>query len=530
MRFTKTVVTFYSMTLQRNNNLREMAYNYLSQDIERTKEMLMAIGRTNLMAPSKEEFGRIIDRDLSKNSVSKLKLLSDFSVSAIFHELESIVEIESDGLLNLELLLVRYEHSERYYKETLRNFLRSKSNETLDKLYAMMDYMVLANTPFDDTRNTSWDKHWAEALRNKVDLRIVVLMAIGVLPAYSGKGMAISAPLDMTRSFIMGYIEREDGILSPSAEYYRMVINTPYNLDDRIASVAVFYKFYKLATLSFSIDLSRYVIENSAETRGMDINYRWEHSKKEVNDLPVLWWNEKVEHEFWFFEFIGNAYYMTKCNTANRTFTKFTLFTGSELGTNIGRVLHPKSIFSLIDGNVPEHVALVSWMAEYNNMEEAQKIVFSLMTHGEDTDNWAYELRHLKLVRMSEGHRNYDFYARNFQRKGERWKLNERFENAYPGTEYILAHSMYAVAQDHIMVQDVVESKESPLGFDLIPDKYYKVDREWVDDDIALGDDVGILILGTDLPDKPRKKYLALDYMCCYFPIINDEIMFTVNN
>lgn len=510
-----------------NKYLRKMAYNYPSQNIERTKEMLMAIGRTNLMAPSKEEFGRIIDRDLSKNSVSKLKLLSDFSVSAIFHELESIVEIESDGLLSLELLLARYERSERYYKETLRSFLRAKSAETLDKLYAMMDYVILANSPCDDSRNTSWDKHWAEALRNKVDLRIVVLMAIGVLPAYSGKGMAISEPLDVTRSFIMGYLEREDSMLAPSAEYYKMVINAPYNLNDRIASVAVFYKFCKIVTLSFSIDLSRHVIENSTEARGMDINYLWEYSRKEKNDMPVLWWNEKVEHEFWFFEYIGNGYYMTKCNTATRTFTKYTLFTGSELGTDIGRVLHPKSIFSMIEGNGPEYSTVVSWMAEFNRKEEAQKIVFNLMSRVGDSDDWAKELRRLTLVRMSETHRNYALFAKLFQRDGERWKLNERFENAYPGTEYILAHSMYAVARDHILVQDVVESKENPLGFELIPNKYYKVGREWLDDEIELGDDVGVLILGTDMPNKPHKKYLALDYCCRYFPIVDDEILFS---
>lgn len=503
-----------------------MAYNYNPQDIERTKEMLMAIGRTNLMAPSKEEFGRIIDRDLSKNSVSKLKLLSDFSVSAIFHELESIVEIESDGLLGLELLLSRYERSEKYYKESLRNFLRSRSSETMDKLYAMLDYIVLASSPYDNDRNSSWDEYWADALKNKVDLRIVLLMAIGVLPAYSGKGMAISEPLDVTRSFIMSYVNREEGFLAPSADYYSMIINAPYNLDDRIASVAVLYKFCKIVCMSFTIDLSRNVIENSTEARGMDINYQRERGKKKLNDMPVLWRNERVEHEFWFFEFIGNGYYMTKCNTANRTFTKYTLFTGSELGTDIGRVLHPKSIFSLIDGETPEYFAVVSWMAEYNRSDEVQKIAFNLMSPVGVNDDWAKELQRLTLVRMPENHRNYTFFAQNFQRKGEQWKLKDRFENAYPGTGYILAHSMYAVAQDHILVQDVVETTENPLGFDLIPDKYYKVDAEWLDEDIALGDDVGILILGTDIPDKSHKKYLALDYCCTYLPIIDDEVQF----
>lgn len=503
-----------------------MAYKYIKEDIEHTKEMLMAVGRTGLMAPSKEEFGRIIDRDLSNNSVSKLKKMSDFSVSSIFHELENIVEVETSGLLSLEVLLARYEHSEMYYKNTLRSFLRSRSAKTMDKLYAMLDYVLLTDTPYEEARNTEWDGEWAEALKHDVDLRIVVLMAIGVLPAYSGKGMAISEPLDVTRSFIMGYIEREDGMLASSADYYRMVINAPYNLYDRIASVAVFYKFCRIVLLSFSIDLSRHVIENSTETRGMDINYLREYSHKEQNDMPVLWWNEKVEHEFWFFEFIGNGYYLTKCNTANRTFVKYTLFTGSELGTNIGRVLHPKSIFSLINGDCREYLAVVSWVAEYNKAEEVEKIAFNLMSPVGGEDEWAKELHRLTLVRMPEYHRYYAFFAKSFQRDGEQWKLTSRFENAYSGTEYILAHSMYAVAQDHILVQDVVESKVSPLGFDLIPDKYYKVDREWLDDDITLGDDVGILILGTDLPDKPHKKYLALDYCCTYFPIIDDTVQY----
>lgn len=503
-----------------------MVYNYNQEDIEKIKEMLMAIGRTNLMASSKEEFGKIIDRDLSKNSVSKLKLLSDFSVSSIFHELQYMVANETDGLLFLEVILERYERTASYYKETLQSFLRSKSSQVMPKLYAMLDYIMLTDTPLEEDRDMSWDEQWADALKHKADLRIVVLMALGVLPAYSGKGNAIADPLQVTRSFIMDYVSREDGYLSTNEDYYQMLVNRPVNLDERIASVAILYKFCKIVCMTFSVDLSREVIENSAEAKGVDINYLDSYSEKKQNDAPILWYNDKVDNEFWYFEFIGNAYYMIRCNTSTRTYEKYTLFTGSELGENIGRVLNPKSIFSLLSGDHDENFAVVSLTNECNRKGEAEKISFSLMTPVGIIDDWAKMLRRLTLRRMLPTHRYFDFFSKNFHRDNECWKLSDNFSNAYPGTSYVLSHSMYAVTQDYILVQDIELNPENPLGFDLIPDKYYKVDRDWLDDDITLDDDIGILILGIDEPHKPIKKYLALDYNCTYFSIVDDEIQF----
>lgn len=503
-----------------------MTYKYNPQDIERTKEMLMVIGRTNLMATSKEEFGKIIDRDLKKNSVSKLKLLSDFSVSSIFHELENIVEVESDGLLSLEALITRYERSAIYYKGVLQSFFRSKQSQLMDKLYAMLDYIILTDTAYSEERNTTWDEQWDKALSKQVDFRIVLLMALGVLPAYSGKGMATGDPLAVTKAFIMGFVSRKDCPFGGNDNYYKAMISTTYNLDDRIASVVGLYKFCKIASLIFSVDLSRRVIANSPNIPGLDIDHVPVNSKNEMNDGPVLWWNEKVEHEFWYFDYIGNAYYLVKCNIHNRTYTKYTVFIGTELGSQISRILHPMSTPYMINGEGSEYITLASWTAERNNRREVQTITFNLIAPTGNGSEWTKEFRRFTLKQMRPTHRYYNLFAKNFERKESLWKLNNMFNNAFPGTSYFLSRSIYAVSKDYILVQDIKENPGSPLGFDLIPDKYYKVDKDLVDDDITLGDDIGILILGTDKPDTARKKYLSLDYCCTYLPIVDDEVQY----
>lgn len=498
-----------------------MAYNYDPEYVERMKEMLMVIGRTNLMAPSKEEFGKMIDRDLSKNSVSKLKLLSDFSVCAIFHQLESIVEIETEGLIDLEEFLIRYKHTYTYYKEKLQGFLRNRNSDVMEKLYAILDYVIFTNTPLEEERNMTWDEQWEETLQNKVDLRLVVLLALGALPAYSGKGMAVAAPLEGIRTFIMDFVKREDCVLSYNSSYYTMLTSSKYALDDRIAAVAVMYKFCRIANLAYTMDLSRTVSANCVEIKGVDVD-----SNVSGKEMPVLWWNEKVEHEFWFFQFFGDAYYMVKCNTAKKEYTKYTMFPGSELGGCIGRVLHPKFITSLIEGDFTNCCTIFSWTAEYDRKGIAQRLEFCRMTPADKSDDWANEFRKLNLQRLSSSHRNYSYFCRFLIKDPLGWQLNNRVSNAYPGTSYVMSKSIYAVTLDHILVQDIEVNPDSTFGFDLIPDKYFKVDRDWIDYDVHLGDDIGILILGTDEPDKPMRKYLSFDYNCTYFPIINDEIIF----
>lgn len=505
-----------------------MTYTYDPGYVEQMKDMLMAVGRTNLMAPSKEEFGRLIDRDLSKNSVSKLKLLSDFSVCAIFHQLDSIVEKETEGLLGLEEILCRYKRTSIYYKERLQGFLRQRASETIAKLYAMLDFVIFTDTPFEDDRDTQWDEQWYEALKNNVDLRLVVLLALGVLPPYSGRGMSTATPLEVMRSFIVDYVTREDCVLSVNTDYYQMLVSTPYNLDDRIAAVAVMYKFCKIACLTFSMDLSRTVANNCVQIKGVDIDDPL--SDDEDSESPVLWWNEKVEHEFWYFHFVGNAYYMVKCDASKKTYTKYTMFPGSELGMNIGRVLHPKFITSLVEGDFTDCCSVVSWTAEYDRKGYAQRLLLNAMTPVGITDDWAKEFCRLTLQRLPTTHPHYAFFAKNFQHTDIGWQLTDKYTNAFPGTSYVMSQSVYAVAQDHILVQDITLNPKEEVGFDLIEGKYFRIDREWLDVDVHLGDDIGVLILGTDEPDKTMKKYLAFDYNCTYFPIVDDEILFPKEN
>lgn len=471
-------------------------------------EMLKAISRTQLMASSKEEFGRMLGHNLKDNSLGKM-LKGDFIVNATFHELEHIVSHETQGMVDLETFMEEYERTSAYYMKKARGFFDSSSPSYKQKLFALMDYLFFYVLDIEPERDTQWDDEWESIYGDGAELDIVLLMALEILPAYSGKSKKAERPLGVIREFLTEYAEREDGMMQGSREYKRMLIYKDFNLSDRIKAVAVLYYFVRISRKSFCMDLSREVSDNAIFVPMLDID--------DGKDAPIIWCDDNDKCSFWYFDILDNAYNMVKCNYVTRTYTRYTLFLGSELDMNIGRVLHPLHIISLVKKEkCYDKFIMARWNIETDENGDGIKFCINNISHFQNAPDWIEPFRSLRLRRM----RNNLFEECFEKNKRGLWKLKDSFSNA-PGSEHIFVKSLFSISREKLQIQDVRLTED---GHELIEGKFFDLPIEYADTDLTFSDNIGILIIGTWDKPKLQRKYLALDCYTTYYPIIDDKV------
>lgn len=483
------------------------AYN--KEHTERMIEMLKAISRTQLMASSKEEFGRMLGHNLKDNSLGKI-LKGDFSVNATFHELKHIVSHETQGMVDLETFMIEYERTSAYYMKKLRSFFDPSSPSYKEKLFAMMDYLFFYVLDIEPERDTQWDDEWKTIYGDGAELDIVLLMALEILPAYSGKSKKAERPLGVIREFLTEYADREDGMMQGSHEYTQMLIYKDFNLSYRIKAVAVLYYFVRIARKSFCMDLPREVMSKAKEIPMLDIN--------KGKDAPIIWCNDNDKCCFWYFVAIEGAYNMVQCDYVKKTYTNYTLFLGSELDVNIGRVLHPLHIISFVEnGQCSDKFIMARWNIETDKEGNGTKLLINNISHFQSAPEWIEPFRSLRLSRM----RN-DAFEECFEKNAKGlWKLKNSFCNAFPDTDSIFVKSLFSISHKELQIQDVRLTKD---GHELIKDKFFHLPIEYANTELRLNDNIGILIIGTwDKPGEQR-KYLALDCFSKYYPIIDGTI------
>ncbi|MDO4215276.1 MAG: hypothetical protein Q4D12_05110 [Bacteroidales bacterium] len=481
--------------------------------MEQNRERLMAVSRTGLVAKNKEEFGKLIDRDFSQNSVATLKRLSDFNVNAIFHELCHVVFQETE--LSLENLLDDYQQtSNRFSEYGLSKWFKKNTKEFTERAFILLDFILFHDAEWEIDRDTEWDELLEEA-DSHLDLKLALLLALGILPHYSGKGKVAEQPLDAFLTFMENYIIREGCYFFQKKEYASLLLKDSCSLSDRLKAIAILYHFCDVTRKSLSPELSREAIANTVFFESVGIN--------RSEEFPTLWWDEKHPHLFWFFQNLSNSYYLYKCHIRQHTYTRYTLFLGSEFGISTARIYHPKYIEPLLEMKpVEQYSAFSSWNASFDKDGMTNMIHFTDIRQLNSKWAWTEDLDNLQLKRLSSQNQYFDYFCKKFRKTDKGWKLKDSYSNAFPATDYQFHLSLYAITRDNILVQDVEEIDGETT---LINNKFFHVDREWVDQDIQLTDQVGIILLPACSP-LPTHKYLALDYRGVYFPIINDEVIF----
>lgn len=484
---------------------------YGEEETRRVREMLKAISRTKLIADDVKEFGLLFGHKLGSNSLVKM-LNTDFNVHAIFRELDYVIRQETNGRLQLEKFLEEYSNTSGIFMKKLNRFFKPTSQDYKQKTFALLDYIFFSVLATNPDRERQWDKVWETVMSNGGCLDIVLLMALRILPSYSGKGITVDDASRTMRDFLTEYVNREGCAMGERQAYTQTLIDKEFNIGGRLGAVAILYHFVLTGRMSFSPDLTRIVIGRANRIAMLDFNSN--------QDIPVVWKDKRDECCFWYFEKIYGAYNMVRCHYTRMEYTKYVLFLGSEFGNNIGRIIHPTHIHSLVNGRTTNNTfILAEWNVEKDNDGNAVELYMRNMPHFGHESEWIDTFSPLRLTRC----RNQQFEKCFHKNSKGLWKLDHHFTNTFPDTEHIFVKSLYSISRDFIMVQDVRLTEE---GHELIDGKYFEIPNKFVSDDLRLDDNIGIIIIGTkDAPQKQR-KYIALDCYTMYFPIVDDSVIF----
>lgn len=485
---------------------------YDAEETKKVRDMLKAISRTRLMAADVAEFGLLFGHKLGRNSLVKM-LSTDFNVHAIFRELDHVVRQETNGRLQLERFLTEYSDTSGIFMKELNRFFKPTTHDYKQKCFALLDYIFFSVLPTNQDRDRQWDKVWETVISSGGCLDIVLLMALRILPSYSGKGIIVDHASRAMRDFLTEYVNREGCAMSEREAYTQTLIGKDFNIGGRLGAVAILYHFVLTGRMSFCLDLPRTLIGRAKRIAMLDINSN--------QDIPVVWKDERDECCFWYFETIYGAYNMVRCHYTRMEYTKYVLFLGSEFGNNIGRIIHPTHIHSLVNSRTTTNTfILAEWNVEKDNDGNAVTLFMRNMPHFGHEAEWIDTFSPLRLSRS----RNQQFEKCFHKNSKGSWKLDHHFTNACPDAEHIFVKSLYSISRDCIMVQDVRLTED---GHELIAGKYFEIPNKYVSEDLRLDDNIGIVIIGTyDAPQKQR-KYIALDCYAIYFPIIDDNVIFS---
>lgn len=341
-------------------------------------------------------------------------------------------------------------------------------------------------------------------------------MALGVIPFYSGNGITNNYSVERLITEYLPYTCFKDNVGSYLEHLKVQKISFP-----KIKSIYNLIQFTNIARSSLSIDLFHSIADNLQNIPELDVNINMEENpeaKGTEKNMPVIWYDDKGT-EFWFIYQLSFGYKFYKCDYSAKTYRIYTVFLGSEVSEDTANILHPK-LNPIIYENKhnPKYISLASW--EFTTSKTKQELTFKLLGDSNKDEDLRNDFRSLKLVRLRNNHHLYGSFCSCLEYKNDCWQLKSGFKNEYPGTDYFYYPSLYSVSKDGIQVQKV---RETDSGYELIENEYYFVDNSWIDDidTMRLTDSVGVILL-TDENGR-KKKYLALDCYCLYFPIKEDD-------
>lgn len=477
------------------------------REIENTDDMrkwLIAMCNTNILAPNNTEFGLMIDYpSLKDNSPSKVfGNMKDFTVRAVFHELKSNILTQSDNTIDIGKWMKHYEATSKCYKER-ETFWKGK--DVKDKQYALLDYILDWG---EKKRNTKWDEYWKE-VKDKTDLEILLLMSLKILPLFSGRGKVEDNPETVIRDFILN-----DAIISEGA-IKNAIVHNDSDSYGRIKSVMILRNAIERVNLSMGAELLDKVHYNSV------------FPSIDSENEPTLWTDDKHPLTFWFFAYVRTGYFMYKCDYDKKTYTRYEIYFGSEFGSNYGRIVHPKYYPTKVnDSDAPlKYMCFMEWDVVKDKKGKVNEIQINYLSNFVESGEWTGTFKNLRLRRMSHDENIYNDFVKNFRNENGVFELSDNYRNALPGTEYIYARTIHSVIYDNSVYVNDIKLTDEELERD--EEVRYFIDSKWLGcHRVYTNDEIGIMIIGTDLEEDEWKKYVAIAYFDTFFPIEDGKVIF----
>ena len=143
-----------------------------------------------------------------------------------------------------------------------------------------------------------------------------------------------------------------------------------------------------------------------------------------------------------------------------------------------------------------------------------------------ESGEWTETFKDLRLRRMSHDETFYNDLAKELIKNddGMPW-LSSNYHSAFPNSEYAYIKTLHSVTHDNSVYLNDIKLTDEGLVRD--EEVQYYIDSKWLDDyPVKTDDEIGIMLLYSDLEPDECKEYVAITILGKYFPIEDGKVIF----
>lgn len=450
------------------------------QEPTKYEEWLTTIANTRLIYNTMDELEDMLDNHAIHSNGIKRCFSTSQKLRSAFRDLKVEVELMTDGIVNLDRVILHYQRAWTFFRENL--YRRANPEQVAIELLSYC-YPPYIRNGFGTKKSAIYE----QIIEQNINVPFLVLMLMKVIPGYDSKDGDI---VDMSTQFerVMKLLEEFTGsstmftllpaITKAREEQNKTRLMLLYHVSQILDTYESYTESANLYDMSNDIKESRY---------NLDIVGFWNECDGKL--LYTDFWQIEDALEY-------GTYFMTHWHkdSENRlTGIRYTLFVieGAD-GNLVYYLLHPEAIKHRMKGlkyGDSDHVWYqTEWLDDTPSTLPLQRLMFSGV--------WPLKIN---LTRCTDD----DVLAQY-----DRWLNHDcEFVKPYAHLEYDFRPNIYAITQTHLYIPSENEGE------------YYKVPKASYDgfERIQTNDNVGTMQMNG-------KTYLAFDELMLYIGTSKKEL------
>lgn len=452
----------------------------ITEEHNKYEEWLTTIANTRLLFNTVEELENYLENHSIHSNGIRRSIVGQARLRSVFRDLKVEAALMTDGLVDLDKMLMRYKSAWNFFKANL-----SRRN---DPTQIAMELLHFCYPPYQsEGLGKKKARIFGEVINQNINVPFLILMLLKIIPGYDSKeGDVINIAYQYEQAMeMMEHFSERVTVFSvlPSITKARGEKNkTRFMLLYHISQILDTYE-------SFIDSENMYVTSSEMKASSIDL---------ELDG----YWNEcegkLLYTDFWQIECTLNSgsYFATKWHkdsTGALIGTRYTMFLNEAQDGRLSMyMLHPESIRNRMKGKEygdGDHVWYVTDMPEG---VEPNKLLFVRCMA---SNVWK---QHLHLTRVTD-----EVVIAQYENWFKKCDIRKMFEEL----EYEFHPNIYAITNNDIYV---------PTGTD---GEYYKIPRNAVDgfEQIKLNDNVGLMKMNGS-------TYIAFDEMLLYIPTSKNSL------
>lgn len=452
----------------------------ITEDRNKYEEWLTTIANTRLLFNTIEELEDYLDNHSIHSNGIKRSIVGQAKLRAVFRDLKVEAALMTDGIVNLDKMLVQYKRAWDFYREKL--YRRSNPSEVV------LELLHFCYPPYQiDGYGKKKYNIYKEVVEQNINIPFLILMIMRIIPGYDSKeGDAVDMPHNYEKAMALMEKFTEGATLFsilPSITRARgEERKTRFMLLHHISQILDTYESY--------IDLNS-LYATSSELKGASV------------DLDIDgYWNEcdgvLLNTDFWQIEHALNygSYFFTywhKDANGNLTGIRYTAFLSEvQDGRLMLYMLHPEAIKHRMNGKRYVDNDNVWYITNMPDDSAPAKLSFKRYMA---SSVWSANLNLTRVVDQ-EVVSCYD-----------KWFKQCNVQKKFEELEYEFYPNIYAITSTDIYISTGTEGE------------YYKIPRDAVEgmEQIQLNDNVGLMTMN-------KKTYIVVDELSLYIPTTKNEL------